>query len=207
MLPRAPQPAPRARAAGAPPRARARRRAPPPPPRAAGAAPATPPTPAPRGAPFPRDFPEAIRQAQAATLAALADGATLIEVEFPAAGLAAVAGDAEGANEMTYSQRHLAQFLRAFDRRAATTRVFFPDISELKNAREGGATDPAGGRWESGPVFGNSPFQLGYLTKPSGLVSGCRVLLWVGWAQSLVYHLRIRRDWGQGGRAAAFGAA
>lgn len=37
-----------------------------------------------------------MRQAQAATQAALADGARLVEVEFPTASLIAVAGDAEG---------------------------------------------------------------------------------------------------------------
>lgn len=47
--------------------------------------------------PFPADYNQAVRQAQGAVQAALADGATLIEVEFPTASLAAVAGDAEGA--------------------------------------------------------------------------------------------------------------
>lgn len=48
--------------------------------------------------PFPSDYNAAVRQAQSAVQAALADGATLIEVEFPTASLAAVAGDAEGAS-------------------------------------------------------------------------------------------------------------
>lgn len=47
--------------------------------------------------PFPADYNEAVRQAQVAAQAALADGAKLVEVEFPTASLAAVAGDAEGA--------------------------------------------------------------------------------------------------------------
>ena len=46
--------------------------------------------------PFPADYNEAMRQAQQATLAALADGAELVEVEFPTASLVSVAGDAEG---------------------------------------------------------------------------------------------------------------
>jgi hypothetical protein len=46
--------------------------------------------------PFPQDYNQAVRQAQAAVQAALADGATLLEVEFPTASLASVAGDAEG---------------------------------------------------------------------------------------------------------------
>lgn len=48
-------------------------------------------------APFPSDYNQAVRQAQAAVQAALADGEKLLEVEFPTASLAAVAGDAEGA--------------------------------------------------------------------------------------------------------------
>ena len=64
--------------------------------------------------PFPDDFPLAIKQAQQAALAALADGAQIIEVEFPSASVNSVAGDAEGANEMTYSMQHLRQFCRVF---------------------------------------------------------------------------------------------
>lgn len=88
--------------------------------------------------PFPQDYNQAIKQAQDATLAALADGAELIEVEFPTASLSSVSGDAEGANEMNFSLRFLRQFLRgSLEQRAATTRVFFPDDKELKLAREG----------------------------------------------------------------------
>ena len=42
---------------------------------------------------FPKDYTEAINQAQASVKAALKDGATLLEVEFPAAGLATVSGE------------------------------------------------------------------------------------------------------------------
>jgi hypothetical protein len=55
--------------------------------------------------PFPADYNQAVRQAQAATQAALADGARLVEVEFPTASLTAVAGDAEG--ERVYGGRQL----------------------------------------------------------------------------------------------------
>lgn len=41
---------------------------------------------------FPRDYPEAISQAQAATKAALDDGNRLVEIEFPTAGLTSVSG-------------------------------------------------------------------------------------------------------------------
>ena len=41
--------------------------------------------------------------------------------------LLAFSGDAEGANEMTYSMGYLRQFCRPFQQNAATTRIFFPD--------------------------------------------------------------------------------
>ncbi len=37
------------------------------------------------------------------------------------------AGDAEGANEMSYSMSFLRQFCRIFQDQAGTTRIFFPD--------------------------------------------------------------------------------
>jgi hypothetical protein len=46
--------------------------------------------------PFPADYNQAVRQAQASVTAALADGANLVEVEFPTTSLIAVAGDGEG---------------------------------------------------------------------------------------------------------------
>eukprot|EP00887_Chlorella_sp_A99_P002073 scaffold21.g2073.t1 len=49
------------------------------------------------------DYNKAIEQAQDATRAALADGAELVEVEFPTTTLAACTGDGEGVNEMTAS--------------------------------------------------------------------------------------------------------
>lgn len=41
---------------------------------------------------FPTDYPTAVRQAQNATLAAIADGHKLIEVEFPTSSLQGVSG-------------------------------------------------------------------------------------------------------------------
>ena len=122
--------------------------------------------------PFPDEFPTAIKQAQEATLAALADGHRLIEIDFPSAGLMAVAGDAEGANEMTYSSQHLRQFCRVFKdkSKAATTRIFFPDFEELKVAQYGKTKDPSAGSWDIDAVWDQTSFQLDYLTKPSGLL-------------------------------------
>ena len=37
------------------------------------------------------------------------------------------AGDAEGANEMSYSMGFLRQFCRIFQHQAGSTRIFFPD--------------------------------------------------------------------------------
>ncbi len=62
---------------------------------------------------FPSDFTEAIRQAQDATAAALADGHTLLEIDFPSAGLGSVSGDAEGAvsNFLLSDQREAVQLM------------------------------------------------------------------------------------------------
>ncbi|KAH7621997.1 hypothetical protein Ndes2526B_g02822 [Nannochloris sp. 'desiccata'] len=122
--------------------------------------------------PFPDEFPACIKQAQEATLAALADGHRLIEIDFPSAGLRSVAGDAEGANEMTYNMQHLRQFTRIWQEKskAATTRIFFPDIGELKVAQCGKKKDPNAGSWDLDAVWDQTSFQLDYLTKPSGLL-------------------------------------
>ena len=121
-------------------------------------------------APFPEDYPQAIKQAQAATLAALANGAKLIEIEFPSASLSSVAGDAEGANEMTYSSQHLRQFTRAFKDSAASTRIFFPDKEEMVMAKRGKTKDPNAGSWDIDAVWDSTAFQLDYLSEPNFLL-------------------------------------
>lgn len=119
---------------------------------------------------FPDEFPACIKQAQEATIAALADDHRLIEIDFPSAGLMSVAGDAEGANEMTYNMQHLRQFTRIWQQKSKTTRIFFPDISELKLAQYGKKKDPDADSWEVDAVWDQTSFQLDYLTKPSGLL-------------------------------------
>lgn len=121
-------------------------------------------------APFPDDFPQAIQLAQTSTLQALSDGIKLIEVEFPSASLLAVAGDAEGANEMTYSSRHLRQFCRAFLDKAPKTRIFFPDKEELRVAKQGKRMDPNAGAWDIDAIWEQTAFALDFLTQPSGLL-------------------------------------
>ncbi|EFJ41431.1 hypothetical protein VOLCADRAFT_107711 [Volvox carteri f. nagariensis] len=129
-------------------------------------------------APFPVSYDQAMRQllprfpaplfqhsAQEAVKAALADGAPLVEVEFPSTTLSSVSGDGEGQNEMNASMGFLRQFLGAFRSRAASTRVFFPDNVELAVARSGQTEDPAAGRKSLDPKFGDAVFQLGYLTQ------------------------------------------
>ncbi|KXZ45439.1 hypothetical protein GPECTOR_54g179 [Gonium pectorale] len=104
-------------------------------------------------------------QAQEAAKAALADGAQLVEVEFPSTTLSAVSGDGEGQNEMNASMGFLRQFLGGFRSRAASTRVFFPDNVELAVARSGQTEDPSAGRKAMDPKFADAVFQLGYLTQ------------------------------------------
>ncbi|KAG2426666.1 hypothetical protein HXX76_012977 [Chlamydomonas incerta] len=107
----------------------------------------------------------AMRQAQEAVKAALADGAQLVEVEFPSTTLSSVSGDGEGQNEMNASMGYLKTFLGGFRSRAATTRIFFPDNVELAVARSGQTEDPAAGRKALDPQFDDATFQLGYLTQ------------------------------------------
>eukprot|EP00891_Asterochloris_glomerata_P008847 jgi/Astpho2/8847/Aster-05482 len=112
---------------------------------------------------FPSTYGEALRQAAVSTQAAIQDGCKLIEVEFPPVSLASVAGDGEGANEMTYSMQYLRQFCRPFQQGAATTR-------EMQVAMSGAGKNPAAGSWDVNPVFDVTKFQLDYLTTPSGLL-------------------------------------
>jgi len=106
---------------------------------------------------FPLDYPEAIKQAQKSTEAALNDGFELVEVDFPTSSLDSVAGDAEGANEMTYSSEYLRSFSRSFLDRAEKTRIFFPDKKEMELQREVGP-------------WSQTNFKLDYFTKPSGFL-------------------------------------
>ncbi|CAI5957898.1 unnamed protein product [Closterium sp. NIES-64] len=97
------------------------------------------------------------RAAQQATQAALADGRTLLEVEFPTASLDSVPGDAEGGIEMTNSMRMLRQYCLMFASKGpppSSVRLFFPDANELPAAQE---------------VFEGTAFPLDCLTKPTGL--------------------------------------
>jgi hypothetical protein len=106
--------------------------------------------------PFPRDYPGLIRQAQDATRAAIEDNKRLLEVEFPVASLSSVQGDEEGANEMTKSSMNLRQYSRMFFDDAENTRVFFPDLKEM--------------RLQAEETWADTKIKLDYLTKPSGLL-------------------------------------
>jgi hypothetical protein len=75
---------------------------------------------------------------------------------------------------MQYSMGYLRQFLRVFQHKAAETRIFFPDIKEMKVAMEGKGVDPNAGSWEIDPVFSQTKFKLDYLSKPNG---GCMAVL------------------------------
>jgi len=116
---------------------------------------------------FPTSYPTAIRQAQEACKAALADGHKLIEVEIPSSSLTSVAGDGEGQNEMNLSMGYLKDFLVAWRTEAEGVRVFFPDNVELAVARSGQTSDPSAGRVAMEAKFDDDTnlFKLGYLTK------------------------------------------
>ncbi|KAG1676213.1 hypothetical protein FOA52_006430 [Chlamydomonas sp. UWO 241] len=106
-----------------------------------------------------------LRQAQGAVKAAIADRHEIIEVDFPVGSLLGVAGDGEGQNEMNGTMKYLRKFLTAFSDQAESTRVFFPDNKELDIAVTGQSMDPGAGRAELDPIFANTKFKLGYLTK------------------------------------------
>mmetsp|Transcript_41500 Transcript_41500/g.132609 ORF Transcript_41500/g.132609 Transcript_41500/m.132609 type:complete len:350 (+) Transcript_41500:3-1052(+) len=106
---------------------------------------------------FPRDYGDVVLQVQAALKACLEDGNMLVEIEFPTGGLEQVPGDTEGAVEMTQSMNILRDVVNKLARGkdAEAVRIFLPDDSELERAK---------------PLFEGLPLQLGYLTKPSGLL-------------------------------------
>jgi hypothetical protein len=110
-----------------------------------------------------------VRAARTAARAALADGARFIEVEIPPSSVTAVAGDAEGANEMTFSAFLLRDFLREFEREAATTRVFFPDAAEARVVQRGRGMDPAAGSAGVRASFapGTHKFIVDFLCSPT----------------------------------------
>ncbi|KAL7182389.1 hypothetical protein ACSBR1_041153 [Camellia fascicularis] len=94
-------------------------------------------------------------QAKEATELALKDNKKLMEIEFPTAGLESVPGDGEGGIEMTGSMQLIREFCDLFisPEKVTRTRIFFPEASEVKFARES--------------IFGGASFKLDYLTKPS----------------------------------------
>lgn len=106
---------------------------------------------------FPRDYGDVVQQAQGAVRAALKDGATLVEVEVPAGGLATVPGDVEGGVEMSLSAELLRDVARNLGVPAERTRVLFPDKREEALARAKGA-------------FKGAPFRTGHLTAPNALL-------------------------------------
>ncbi|GBF90219.1 low PSII accumulation, chloroplastic [Raphidocelis subcapitata] len=115
---------------------------------------------------LPSEYPAAVRQAQMAIKAAIADGVKLLEVEVPTLSLTASQGDGEGMNEMNASMDLLARTLAAFGEGAEGVRVFFPDQQELAVARSGQTMDPSAGRAALDPKFEDSSrFKFGYLTK------------------------------------------
>ena len=59
--------------------------------------------------------------------------------------------------------------MNAWRDEAATTRIFFPDNGELAIAQSGQTLDPAAGRAALDPIFTDTRWKFGYLTKQSSL--------------------------------------
>lgn len=104
---------------------------------------------------FPKDYNQLVEQARSAAQTALKDGKTLLEVEFPTAGLDTVPGDEEGGIEMNTSIVLMKEFCTIFKNEAPTTRIFFPDAKDMESAESS--------------IFDGTSFKLDYLTKPNGL--------------------------------------
>ena len=116
---------------------------------------------------FPTSVDAAVVQARASVRAALAAGATLLEVEIPPQSISAVAGDGDGAAEMLAAARTLRSLLREFEGTASTTRVYFPDAKEAEIARGRRGMDPAAGSVGVPATFAGTRFKIDWLTKPS----------------------------------------
>lgn len=124
--------------------------------------------------PFPSSYESLVNQAQRAVKAAIDDGHLLVEVEFPPGGLETVAGDEEGNNELNATARYLRAICRIFERegKAESTRVYFPDKTELSIATEGrewSSSDGIRGPENSGieATFADWPGPVDFLTDPS----------------------------------------
>lgn len=107
--------------------------------------------------------------ARKATRAAFESGAVSVaEVEMPSSALYAVMGDAEGANEMTYSAELLRDFVREWEPQLGSKiRVFFPDKAELAVVSKGRGMDPAAGSAGVKPSFAQTSCSLDFLTDPT----------------------------------------
>ncbi|KAL2901119.1 putative [LysW]-L-2-aminoadipate/[LysW]-L-glutamate phosphate reductase [Bienertia sinuspersici] len=100
-------------------------------------------------------------KAKEATELAMKDNIQLMLVKcyagggFPTSGLQSVPGDGEGGKEMTESMQLIREFCGRLvtPEKAARTRIFFPEASEVKFAKTS--------------AFEGVPFKLDYLTKPS----------------------------------------
>lgn len=126
------------------------------------------------------DYNQAMRQAQEAVKAAIADGHKVLEVEFPVGSLWGVQGDGEGQTEMNANLGFLRQFMNAWRSEQETTRIFFPDNKEMAIARSGQTMDPNAGRAALEPKFADCRFQFGYLTKQSAVwaLTGFNMTQW-----------------------------
>lgn len=109
---------------------------------------------------FPRDYGDVTIQCQRAVKAALKDGKKLMEVEFPAASLLSVPGDADGGSEMDMSAYHMKDIVRGFaDDKSC---VLFPDqADQVRQTTKGN---------REGAPFIDRKYRTGYLTTPSGLL-------------------------------------
>jgi hypothetical protein len=96
--------------------------------------------------PFPRDYAELERQARESVKRCAKDGVELVELQFPPGGLELASGDLEGNVECNLTTERLRGICDAFvaNGTASTTRVLFPDPTEMRLATTGANAAPDG---------------------------------------------------------------
>ena len=134
--------------------------------------------------PFPKDYDQLIAQCQKSLQRALDDDVPLMEIQFPPGGLDSVAGDVEGNTENNLTTLYLRGICAQFERNktARTTRVFFPDPTELDIALCGASNSPDGigapDNASTKATFADWPGPCDFLEAPDFLsVSGLDKLL------------------------------
>ena len=146
---------------------------------------------------FPSDYAAMERQCRRALKAAVGDGVDLCELQFPPGGLDLAPGDLEGNVECNLTTERLRGVCRVFAELGVenTTRVLFPDPTEMRLAMTGASPTPDGIRApeqsETRAMFRDWKGRVDYVDAPNFMsVSGFDKIL--GTKKSIA--TRVRAD-------------